>query len=209
MNIVSRFIWRTGFLFTLNWYYRVDVVNRKSFPKKGPVIVAANHQSNHDPIVIGHALPRQVHFMAKAELFKNLLLRPIIEWLGAFPVHRGGVDKVAIRHAMKLLKDNKVLGIFPEGTRQKEGHLGRFHDGVASMALRTGIGVVPVVVMGTTAFKRGHIACIIGERISVEKGKATPEAMEALNNKIRQAMENMIVDYKETHPHFYELDYKG
>lgn len=202
MNTLSTILWRTAFHIAFDWIFKVDVVGRENFPKEGPVIVSPNHLSNNDPPVIGHALPRHVHFMAKAELFKNPFLRIIIKWLGAFPVRRGGVDKLAIRHAMKLLKDNLVLGIFPEGSRQRPGKLGRFHDGVASMALRTGVSVVPVVVIGTHAMRRGHIACVIGKPIAVEKAKATPEAIDAFNAKLKGIMEGMIADYKATHPEF-------
>ena len=81
------------------------------------------------PPICGYALPRHVHFMAKQELFVNPISRFFCTWLGAFPLNRGAIDKVAIRHALGLLKDNKVLGIFAEGNRQKMCIRDRIHLG--------------------------------------------------------------------------------
>ena len=73
--------------------------------------------------------------------------------------------------------------------------MGRFHDGAASIALRTGIPVVPLALIGTSEMKKGHIAAIIGDPIEVEKGKPTPEAIKALNDRIKAAIQTMIDDY--------------
>ena len=97
---------------------------------------------------------------------------------------------------MNLLKDNLMLGIFPEGTRQKGDRLGRFHDGVASMALRTGVPVVPVAIVGSDRMVRGEVAVIIGEPIAVTKGKATVEAIVEVNDIVKTAIQKMIDDYK-------------
>ena len=164
---------------------------------EGPVIVVPNHLSNNDPPICGYALPRHVHFMAKQELFVNPISKFICTWLGAFPLNRGAIDKVAIRHAMGLLKDNKVLGIFAEGNRQKSGKLGRFHDGAASLALRTGVGIVPVAIIGSYNMERGKVACIIGKQIPVEKAKATPEAIKVVNDIVKAEIQRMIDSYHE------------
>lgn len=167
------------------------------------MIVAPNHKSNNDPCIVGHALPRHVSFMAKEELFKNPISNFFCRWLGAFPLKRGGVDKIAIRHAMGILKDQLVLGIFPEGTRQKRDNtLGRFHDGVASMALRTGVPVVPVAIMGSYKMKRGQVAAIIGKPIPVAKAKPTAEEIAALNEQVKIALETLMADYRASHPEF-------
>ena len=134
--------------------------------------------------------------MAKEELFRNPISKLVCTWLGAFPVRRGGVDKLAIRHAMNLLKDNLMLGIFPEGTRQKGDSLGRFHDGVASMALRTGVPVVPVAIVGSDKMIRGKVAVIIGKPIVVAKTKATVEAIAEVNHVVKTAIQTMIDEYK-------------
>ena len=164
MDKFSEFLWRSAFTVVYGWWFRTKVYGKENVPKEGPVIISPNHKSNNDPPLCGFALPRHVNFMAKEELFRNPISKFVCSWLGAFPVRRGGVDKLAIRHAMNLLKDNLMLGIFPEGTRQKGDRLGRFHDGVASMALRTGVPVVPVAIVGSDTMVRGKVAVIIGDK---------------------------------------------
>lgn len=195
MNPLAECLWRSAFKVIYGWIYGIKIYGREHFPKEGAVIVASNHISNNDPPICGLALPRHVSFMAKEELFRNPILRTIITWLGAFPVRRGGVDKIAIRHAMGILKEGRVLGIFPEGTRQRSGKLGRFHDGVASMALRTGVPVVPMALIGSDRLQRGRLAAIIGEPMVVEKGKPTEEAIHGVNEELRARIQGMIDDY--------------
>ncbi|MDU1680057.1 MAG: lysophospholipid acyltransferase family protein [Veillonella sp.] len=171
MNKFSTWLWRTAFWLRYKVGYGLKVYGRDNFPMEGPVIVVPNHLSNNDPPICGYALPRHVHFMAKQELFVNPISRFFCTWLGAFPLNRGAIDKVAIRHAMGLLKDNKVLGIFAEGNRQKSGKLGKFHDGAASIALRTAVS------------------------IPVEKAKATPEAIQKVNDSVKSEIQRMIDSY--------------
>ncbi len=107
------------------------------------------------------------------------------------------IDKIAIRHALGLLKNNKVLGIFAEGNRQKNGKLGRFHDGAASIALRTGIGITPVAIIGSHNMKRNQVACIIGKQVPVSKAKPTPEAIKEVNDRVKGEIQRMIDSYHE------------
>ncbi len=120
-----------------------------NLPQKGPVIIAANHVSNWDPILVGVALPRPIHFMAKAELFHNWLLGSICRGLNAFPVQRGTADRNAIRQALQMLKEGEMLGIFPEGARRKVVAETSIQPGVAMLALKSGAEVVPVAISGT------------------------------------------------------------
>ena len=197
MNKFSTWLWRTAFWLRYKVGYGLKVYGRDNFPMEGPVIVVPNHLSNNDPPICGYALPRHVHFMAKQELFVNPISRFFCTWLGAFPLNRGAIDKVAIRHAMGLLKDNKVLGIFAEGNRQKSGKLGKFHDGAASIALRTGVSIVPVAIIGSHNMERNKVACIIGKPIPVEKAKATPEAIQKVNDSVKSEIQRMIDSYHE------------
>ena len=195
MNKFSTWLWRTAFWLRYKVGYGLKVYGRYSFPMEGPVIVVPNHLSNNDPPICGYALPRHVHFMAKQELFVNPISRFFCTWLGAFPLNRVAIDKVAIRHALGLLKDNKVLGIFAEGNRQRSGKLGRFHDGAASIALRTGIGIVPVAIIGSYEMWKNESACIIGKMIPVEKANPTPEAIQAVNYTVKAEIQRMIDSY--------------
>ena len=99
---------------------RLNVEGTENIPQEGPLVIASNHLSLLDPPVIGVAATRKVHFMAKQELFVPIL-GDIYKALGAFPVRRGGADRAAIKHGIDILKDNKVLAIFPEGTRSLGG----------------------------------------------------------------------------------------
>ena len=108
MNKFSTWLWRTAFWLRYKVGYGLKVYGRDNFPMEGPVIVVPNHLSNNDPPICGYALPRHVHFMAKQELFVNPISRFFCTWLGAFPLNRGAIDKIAIRHALGLLKNNNV-----------------------------------------------------------------------------------------------------
>ena len=119
-----------------------------NIPNEGAVIIAANHVSIWDPIVIGAALERPINFMAKAELFRNSLFSFIFRNLNAFPVKRGSADRTALRNSLELLQNGQVLGIFPEGTRNTDG-MAKVQNGVAMIALKSGAPIVPVACIGT------------------------------------------------------------
>lgn len=140
-------IWGVGrVLFAL---LNLKTWGKNNIPAQGGVIVAANHVSNWDPIVIALAFNRPIHFMGKAELFNNKLLALFFTKLNAFPVKRGSADRQAIKQAMQLIEEEKVLGIFPEGTRNKTGKEIKPQLGVALIALKTGAPVLPVACLGT------------------------------------------------------------
>ncbi|GED56229.1 1-acyl-sn-glycerol-3-phosphate acyltransferase [Brevibacillus formosus] len=112
------------------------------------MILCANHISLWDPPLLGSGIERQVHFMAKEELFKIPVLSFLITKFGAFPVKRGAGDRAAIRTTLKLLEDGKIFGIFPEGTRSKTGEPGEAMPGVAMFALKSEAAVIPVAIIG-------------------------------------------------------------
>lgn len=179
----------------------VKVEGRENLPAEGAFIVAPNHKSNWDPPVIGVAVyNRVIHYMAKEELFKNPFFGALLRFYGTFPVRRGVVDRAALRKAVRVLKDGHALGIFPEGTRIHGEGLGKFHSGMASIALMTGVPIVPVAVVGTAALPKGRgAAVLIGRAIPVKKQRMTDEKVEEINDTVRHAMEQMIKDYKNLH----------
>jgi len=128
--------------------FRVRVIGRENIPKTGGAILAGNHVSYMDPVLLWEFTPRRVHFMAKSELFKGL-----IGWMlnafYAFPVVRGSADRASITAATKLLVDAELVGIFPEGTRSQDGQAGEAHGGVSFIAMRAGVPVIPVACVGT------------------------------------------------------------
>lgn len=120
-----------------------------NLPGEGAIIIASNHVSNWDPLLVAVSLNRPVHFMGKAELFNNRILGTLLRNVYVFPVHRGTADRKAIRQALDILNDGEVLGIFPEGTRNRSGEDRKVQAGVAMIALKSGAPVVPVACVGT------------------------------------------------------------
>lgn len=128
---------------------RTRVIGAENIPKSGAFILAANHVSNWDPPFLGTFIEREVCYMGKEELFKN----PVMAWacrsLHVFPVKRGAADKTAIKTAVKILKEGKCLGIFPEGTRSKTGKLGKAEAGVSLIAAMTKAPIIPAAIVNT------------------------------------------------------------
>ena len=135
------------------WIFKIwlrwEVFGRENIPAEGPVVIAANHLSLLDPPVLGAAATRKVHFMAKSELFKPAWFGALIRKLGAFPVRRGAMDRDAIKTGLTILKENKVLAVFSEGTRSKTGELGRAGGGAFMMAVKCKAKIVPAYIYGT------------------------------------------------------------
>lgn len=187
----------------LNFFFFVifglKVEGRENVPPAGAIIVAPNHKSYWDPPVVGVAFnTRIIHYMAKEELFKNPFFAWLIRQFGTFPVKRGSVDRTAVRQAIKEIKEGNPLGIFPEGTRIKREGLGRFHTGMASLALMTGTPVIPVAVLGTMDLprKNGPFAVLIGKSIEVKKQRPTDEKVAELNDIVKAEIQKLMDDYK-------------
>ena len=168
---------------------RLNVEGTENIPKDGPLVIASNHLSLLDPPVIGVAATRKVHFMAKQELFVPIL-GDIYKALGAFPVRRGGADRAAIKHGIDILKDNKVLAIFPEGTRSKTGKLGKAEPGALMMASKAMANIVPCCVMGTDYRRQGRI----WPKVTVRFGKPIYFPADAVVNKefLHEMTENLM-----------------
>ncbi len=129
-------------------FNRWEVSGQEHVPRSGGVLLIANHSSYSDPPIVGAACPRPVNFMAKADLFHIPLLAGFIRRTHAFPVARGSADRAALRRAVRLLRDGKVLLIFPEGTRSSDGRLKDLEMGAAFIALSGRAQVVPTAIVG-------------------------------------------------------------
>ncbi|MGO1469132.1 MAG: lysophospholipid acyltransferase family protein [Tissierella sp.] len=130
----------------LSFIYRFEVDGKENIPSKGNLIVCSNHSNNLDPILISILFPRKISWMGKKELFNNKMLKVILSKLGVFPVNRDKVDISAVKNSLKLLKDKKVLGIFPEGTRVKELDINNAKSGVSLIAIRSKTPVLPIYI---------------------------------------------------------------
>lgn len=134
------------------WYgliLRTRVLGAENIPSSGAFILAANHVSNWDPPFLGTFIDREVCYMGKEELFKNPVMAWVCRHLHVFPVKRGSADKTAIKTALKLLRDGKCFGIFPEGTRSKTGKLGRAESGVSLIAAMSKAPIIPAAIVNT------------------------------------------------------------
>ena len=126
--------------------FRIRIEGRENISKDGALIICSNHISNFDPIMIAIAIPRPVSFMAKKELFSNKFLEKLFLSLNAFPVDRKGSDLSAIRSSLKVLKEEKILGIFPEGTRVYKMDLDSIKSGIGLIAIKGQAPVVPIYI---------------------------------------------------------------
>jgi 1-acyl-sn-glycerol-3-phosphate acyltransferase len=129
--------------------FRFRIEGEEKVPQTGAFVLVANHLHNLDPLFTSAATPRPVHYMAKAELFRVPVLRPIIRWVGAFPVNRGKMDREAIRRGQAVLKAGIGLGIYPEGTRSLSMKIERALPGAGLFAVRGDVLVVPCAITGT------------------------------------------------------------
>lgn len=173
--------------------YRVEVIGKDNIPKEGGVLICANHIDNLDPPIVGITCPRPIHFMAKEELFKVPILGTILNNVQAFPVKRGASDREALRKGLKVLKEKEVLGLFPEGTRSKNGKLGKGLAGAGFFALRSSAYVIPCAIIGPYKIF-GKIKVIYGQAIAMDflrEQKIDAEAAtEVIMNSIEQLLKN-------------------
>lgn len=146
---VGRIIMRLLLLLLTRW----QVKGRENIPAEGPLLVVANHLNNADPPLLGVSLNRKVVFMAKQELFRSPFSSYFVRSFGAFPVHRGQLDKRAFRQADQILAQGLALVMFPEGKRSKSGQLQPAFPGSALIALRSGAPILPVAITGTEKIK--------------------------------------------------------
>lgn len=175
--------------------YRMEVIGAEHFPKEGGVLLCANHIHNFDPIVVGTTVKRDVHFMAKEELFTAPLIGKIFPHLNAFPVKRGMSDREALRKGLNALKEEKVLGLFPEGTRSKTGELGKGLAGAGFFALRSNATVVPCAIIGPyKAFRK--VKVIYGKPIDMSEIRTRKASADETTEVIMNEIRKLIHKYK-------------
>src|SRR5215472_10731462 len=135
----------------LRLVFRVRSEGTQNVPRRGPVILASNHQSFIDSIFLPLAVHRRVTFVAKAEYFESWKTAWFFRAVGMIPLKRdgGSASERALAAAKDVLIAGGVLGIYPEGTRSPDGRLYKGHTGVARLAVQCGVPVVPVAQIGT------------------------------------------------------------
>lgn len=163
-------------------FFRLKAVGNDKIISGG-AILAANHKSNWDPLAIWATCPRQLSFMAKSELFKFKPFGALLKALGVFPVNRGKGDISAIKTSLSILKSDNAMMMFPEGKRILDGTRGEAKAGVAMLAHRAQVPVVPIKICGKFRLF-GKITVIYGEPVSFEEyygEKLTSEKMQELS----------------------------
>lgn len=184
------------FLQILVWpFYRlfhpIKVVGKKNIPKKGKAVLICNHHSNSDIFVLGTAIFRRQYFLAKKELFKKRCNARFLKRMGAIPIDRNANDISAIKACLKVLKENKLLTIFPEGTRNTTDEiLLQIKSGAGLIALKAGAPIIPMwIAKKSRAFRKNRL--IIGNPVSLEEfagQKITNEVLDAVGEKLRAEM---------------------
>lgn len=177
--------------------YRWQIIGLERIPSQGGVILCSNHISNLDPPFIAAPLERQVLFMAKEELFHMPGVGWLITKFGAFPVKRGMSDRGALKKALQVLGEGQVLGIFPEGTRNKTGKLGQPYSGAALFALKSEATVIPVAIIGTwKPFSRMKV--LYGDPIDLSRYrnvKLTSELIGEASNHFMQEIQKLLDEH--------------
>jgi len=161
-------------LFVLPIYkiiFRGHLIGRENIPQKDSFIVVSNHGSLLDPPLLGHALGRNISFMAKAELFKVPFLGFIIKACGAYPVKRGIADKNTIKIACKKLSNDNCIGIFIDGTRQINGRVNKPKQGAALLAFKNQKLLLPVAIVNSHRLMRFKFFFPLFSKIVIKVGK--------------------------------------
>lgn len=186
LRIIVKFCVR---IFTL-FLFRVKTVGQENIEKNKPYIMCANHTSNWDPPILYSATKREMYMMAKQELFKNKFLYWFADKTNIFPVKRGKQDIESIKKSLKVLKDNKILAIFPEGTRNGIQKRGKIQNGPAYLAARSGVEVIPVRIEGN--FKPFHkVTLYYGKPLDFSKyqsKKPEKETLDAISEEITKSI---------------------
>ena len=147
------------------------LVGKENIPKKGSFIMVSNHGSLLDPPLLGHAIGRNISFMAKAELFKIPLLGFIIRACGAYPVKRAIADKSTIKTACEKLSNNNSIGIFIDGKRQKNGLVNKPKQGAALLAFKNQKLLLPVAIVNSHRLIRFKFCIPLFSKIVIKVGK--------------------------------------
>lgn len=188
----------------VRWIFSIiaqwELVGRENLPPRGPYILVTNHLSAFDPPFVGAALGNPEITVFAAAKYSTGFFGWVLRNAGAIFVRRGQADRAALRQALKVLKSGGILGLAPEGTRSRTRAMVRGKTGVAFLALRTGVPLVPVGVTGTERLaddlkhlRRGRLRVVIGQPFTLpEPEKRTPEALRELTDLIMARIAELL-----------------
>lgn len=207
LSLLSSFFDREGrvqhwFAQTWSWmilktiFSPVEVIGRENIPSE-PAVYAANHSSAMDIPLVYTNLPMQFRIMAKVELFKYPFMGWHLSRSGQIPIDEKELNLAGVKKAIKTLKSGTSLMVFPEGGRTPDGQIKKFQAGAFFMAIKAGVPVVPMAIVGayhvlkmnTYVIHPGKMELVIGKPIATEG--YTSRDMEALAEKVKAAIEEM------------------
>ncbi|MDC2988356.1 1-acyl-sn-glycerol-3-phosphate acyltransferase [bacterium] len=179
--------------------FKGNLIGRENIPSKDSFIMVSNHGSLLDPPLLGHALGRNISFMAKAELFKIPFLGFVIRACGAYPVKRGIADKNTIKTACNKLSNNNSIGIFIDGTRQKNGRVNNPKQGAALLAFKNQKLLLPVAIVNSHRLIRFKFCIPLFSKIVIKVGKpllppksSSREDLNSVSMNLQENINNLI-----------------
>jgi 1-acyl-sn-glycerol-3-phosphate acyltransferase len=179
--------------------YRVEAYDLDKVPRSGKIILCSNHISYLDPVIIGAYIPRLTYFMAKKELFKVSFLSNLVTYFNAFPVRRNTTDRFAFETSLKILKNDNLLGLFPEGTRSVDGIIREGKKGMGLISFLSRSNILPIAISGSNMIiQKPHkrlffpkIKMIVGDVIDTEKIIAENDKKEAISIIVSETMKSI------------------
>ena len=179
----------------------LEVQGVHHIPREGGVLLVSNHVSFLDPVIVGSAANREIHFMARSTAFDIPGLGKLISTYNAYPVNRGAPDLGALRKTISLLKAGNVVLMFPEGTRSVDGTLGKARDGACFIADRAGVPTIPVFHSGaermlprnSRRLRRAQLRVTFGEPLELvaEEFETRREMYQQMGNQIMEAIADL------------------
>lgn len=190
------------FLFT-----RPHIEGKENIPAKGPLIVVSNHLSYADQYLLTIAVDREMIFLAKEELFRNRVIRFLIETFGAIPVRRGSTNHSALKQVHQVLDSSRAIFMFPEGSRSKNAQLQPAYPGSVLIAVHNNAPVLPIGITGMEVAEKGFRWVMLHRpRVSVHIGKpfhiALPDGKLDRNN-LRELADDIMEHVAELLPNAY------
>jgi 1-acyl-sn-glycerol-3-phosphate acyltransferase len=215
-NARPSFVWYNVSQFASRWFFRIyngmKIYNYELVPKNEQFVTVANHASIWDGFIMGGAVRLPLFIMVKKEAFENPMMGWYLRKVLCFPVDRSKVDAAAIKHAMKVVNDGYNLGIFPEGTRNRNGYVSPFKSGAIKFALKKKLPIVPAYIAnshkltppGTSlphpARMSVHFLEVIDTKAELESGKDEEKILQMIYDRIcAKGTEVMGYDVREPH----------
>lgn len=196
-HVGYRFI-KTTFQYPVSWLARLHVRGRQHVPREGGVLLAVNHFSWADPVLVGAAIDRPAFYLAKEAVFRNPIAAQFFLAMGQIKVNREtGGNEDAIQTAVRALKEGLVIGVFPEGTRSRPGEVKRGRTGIARIAALSGVPVVPVAIDTQGFWPRGRKLPRLGDKVYVNVGEPMRLGITSADAEDKQRMRDATDDIME------------